>query len=83
MWWFFLKESETRNRITYRYSTDSDSLDGLIIYNRATDRSTVFAPCRKDRQDPWRRFRLDLTLERFERWIVWPGFPERQTVIVG
>lgn len=80
MWWLFTKESETPENIVYRYSTESESLDGIITHNKSTDKSTVSSPSSKDRKSPWK---TDLTLSRFTRWIVYENFPEYRMVVVG
>ena len=80
MWWLFAKETETPEYVTYRYSTESENLDGIITHNKSTWKSVVSSPSSKDRKTPWK---ADLTLTRFDRWVVTEGYPDRRVVIVG
>ena len=80
MWWLFAKESETPECIIYRYSTESEVLDGIITHDKATWKSVVSSPSSKDRKTPWK---ADLTLTRFTKWIVCRGYPDRELVVVG
>ena len=80
MWWLCAKVSETSDTITYRYSTESEKLDGLITHSKAAGKSALSAPSSKDRKTPWK---ADLTMSRFDRWIVYKGFPEHRMVVVG
>ena len=41
MWWLFAKETETPEYVTYRYSTESENLDGMIVHDKATWKSVV------------------------------------------
>ena len=80
MWWLFAKETETPDYVTYRYSTESETLDGIITHDKSTRKSVVSSPSAKDRKTPWK---ADLTLTRFVRWVVIEGFPDRRLVNVG
>ena len=80
MWWLFAKETETPEYVTYRYSTESENLDGMIVHDKATWKSVVSSPSAKDRKTPWK---ADLTLTRFNRWVVIEGYPDHRMVVVG
>lgn len=80
MWWMFSKDYETADCVIYRYSTESDRLDGIIAHDKTQGKSVVSVPSGKDRKTPWK---ADLTLSRFDRWIVWERFPEYRMVVVG
>ena len=79
MWWLYVKDYETEDRIVYRYSMELYDLDGEIIYDRMTDLFEVTRPCGKDEGSDWC---IRRTKEHF--WsVIREGFPDRRRVVTG
>jgi len=78
MRWLFERKSESTKRVIYRYSRDSDSLDGLVVYDKRMEEAFIYEPCREDLEGyPNRRE----TLSHFINYVVERSFPERKKVV--
>ena len=53
MWWLYEKTAETANQIIYRYSRESNDLDGEIIFDKVTEEWGLSRPSAKDHDNNW------------------------------
>lgn len=79
MWWLYVKAGETADLIIYRYSTESDHLDGEIVYSKTTEEWKVTRPCARDMGSTWR---IGKSEGKF-LYVVEEGFPVRRRVVIG
>ena len=79
MWWLFVKAAETANQIIYRYSTESQDLDGEIVFDKITEEWGISRRSARDRDSNWCCMKAE---EKFWR-VVEEGFPERRKVVIG
>ena len=79
MWWLFEKTNDTNNTITYRYSCESDLLDGVVCFDKTTEEAKILTPCASDINNDWCQSR---TLEKMEI-LFEEKFPDRRRVVCG
>ena len=79
MWWLYVEVFESAEHIIYCYSTESEDLDGVIVYDKKTEEWKVTCPCKADQGNEWCVFKSE---EKF-RHVVEEGFPDRRRVVIG
>lgn len=79
MYWYYEMLEKTSTGYIYKYSTESDSLDGLIEYNEFDDESTVIRPSKKDEDSERRQIRA---LRSFAH-VILEKFPTKRQVCCG
>ena len=79
MWWMFEKRKETENFVEYAYSRGDRSLDGLLLYDKLTEKVSAIRPCSSDKtppNSPRYAFEHIYTLKE-------AGFPDRRQIACG
>ena len=79
MFWYYEMLEETPNGYIYKYSTDDDSLDGIIEYNKFEDESSVIRPSRIDVGSERRQIKARQSFAN----VILEGFPAKREVCCG
>ena len=78
MRWLFERKAESTKRVIYRYSRDSNDLDGLVVYDKRMEEAFIYDPCVEDRYSYPNRKE---SLAHFINYVVERSFPERKKVV--
>lgn len=79
MRWRYKLIKKTDSQYIYAYSTDTDDLDGIIIYNISKKKASIDTPSIKDSGSSWAMGRA---LRHFDT-VIAERFPEQRSICCG